>query len=89
MKGAKRVFIMAAETDDVDAKDEENILYDLAILAEWKFDNETFVSQITYNFCRKIMQDHVPRTGLKLDFCFLNKLFHFSFGFVYCSPFLQ
>ncbi|KAK7115948.1 NBAS subunit of NRZ tethering complex-like [Littorina saxatilis] len=33
---------MAAEGDDVDSKDEENILYDLAVLAEWKFDNEIF-----------------------------------------------
>lgn len=42
---------MAAEVDDVDAKNEENILYDLAVLAEWKFDNEIFVSYFTYNCC--------------------------------------
>ncbi|XP_076465960.1 NBAS subunit of NRZ tethering complex-like isoform X2 [Babylonia areolata] len=33
---------MAAEQADVDAKNDENILYDLAVLAEWKFDNEIF-----------------------------------------------
>lgn len=62
---------MAAKTDDVDSENEENILYDLAVLAEWKFDNEIFVSQVTYNCWRKITKGHAPRTG----FCFINKLF--------------
>lgn len=34
---------MAAGEDDVDSGGEDNILYDLAVLAEWKFDNEIFV----------------------------------------------
>ncbi|KAK7477823.1 hypothetical protein BaRGS_00030901 [Batillaria attramentaria] len=33
---------MASEEDDVDTKSEDNILYDLAVLAEWKVDNELF-----------------------------------------------
>ncbi|XP_025077701.1 neuroblastoma-amplified sequence-like [Pomacea canaliculata] len=33
---------MAAGEDDVDSGGEDNILYDLAVLAEWKFDNEIF-----------------------------------------------
>lgn len=53
---------MAAEGDDVDSKDEENILYDLAVLAEWKFDNEIFVSLIrcTVNTVYRLSTLHSP-----------------------------
>ena len=47
----QRVLIMAAEVDDVDDKNEENILYDLAVVAEWKFENEIFVSTHFLKVC--------------------------------------
>ncbi|ESP01249.1 hypothetical protein LOTGIDRAFT_212786 [Lottia gigantea] len=37
---------MASENGDVDENNDENILYDLSVQAEWLFENETFVRMI-------------------------------------------
>ena len=40
-----------ADTEDVESKSRENILYDLSVLAEWTFKNELFVSVVLSKLC--------------------------------------
>jgi hypothetical protein len=60
---------MAEEVDDVD-KNEENILYDLAVLAEWKLENEIFVCTYWHALCK-----HYIRSFSSLPDCVENRSF--------------